>query len=342
MLSSLVAAAVLVLARPPVGPPCVAGMDPGARSLPVDYMDGRYFVRWSLKGGDTLRMYLDTGGPRDHLTAGAVQRLGLIREVKQLGPDSVSWVRLPAAIATQLVPSLRSNNYLEDSTRTWPPESARLMAYFPKEDGFGSERDRVDGILGPDWFGGRVWTLDYAGRKLWYHENGATTSVPAACWVPLGFQLDSAGRRSSNFPRITAVVDGDSVDFLLDTGAMTVLSDAARRATNQPTGKIVAASFIIHSRFERWRAGHPDWLVVENADIRYHNRMIRVPSIEVGGQRQGPVWFSERPDAAFHNFMSQWMDRQIDGALGGSAWRDVVVVLDYPGARAAILTAPAR
>jgi len=68
--------------------------------------------------------------------------------------------------------------------------------------------------------------------------------------------------------------------------------------------------------------------------------MMRVPAIEVGGRQIGPVWFTERPDGNFHDFMSQYMDKPIEGALGGSAWRYVTLVLDYPGAKAALLTSP--
>ena len=68
--------------------------------------------------------------------------------------------------------------------------------------------------------------------------------------------------------------------------------------------------------------------------------IMRVPTIDVGGRQIGPVWFTERPDRNFHDFMSRYMDQPIEGALGGSAWRYVTLVLDYPGAKAALLTSP--
>jgi hypothetical protein len=84
---------------------------------------------------------------------------------------------------------------------------------------------------------------------------------------------------------------------------------------------------------------------VPNAEKQGGAAMMRVPTIEVGGQKIGPVWFTERPDRNFRDFMSQYMDKPIEGALGGSAWRYVTLVLDYPGAKAALLTSrdrPAR
>jgi hypothetical protein len=75
---------------------------------------------------------------------------------------------------------------------------------------------------------------------------------------------------------------------------------------------------------------------MENAeDNRGAAPIIEVPAITIAGFTVGPVWFTRRPDAAFHEYMSQWMDRRVEGALGGSALRWFRIVVDYPGARAA-------
>jgi hypothetical protein len=65
--------------------------------------------------------------------------------------------------------------------------------------------------------------------------------------------------------------------------------------------------------------------------------MIEVPEVRIAGQSVGPVWFTQRPDAAFHDFMAQWMDRPVDGALGGSAFRFFRMTVDYPRARASFV-----
>jgi hypothetical protein len=84
---------------------------------------------------------------------------------------------------------------------------------------------------------------------------------------------------------------------------------------------------------DRWRAKHPGWRVIANADRSVAGMpMIEVPSMSIGGHRVGPVWFTVRPDRNFHQFMSQWMDRRIDGAIGGSALRYLRITLDYPNA----------
>ena len=62
--------------------------------------------------------------------------------------------------------------------------------------------------------------------------------------------------------------------------------------------------------------------------------MIEVPAVRVGGLAAGPVWCTARSDAAFHDFMSRWMDRRVEGALGGSGLRYYRVTVDYPHRRA--------
>jgi hypothetical protein len=49
--------------------------------------------------------------------------------------------------------------------------------------------------------------------------------------------------------------------------------------------------------------------------------MIEVPEVRIAGHTVGPVWFTRRPDAAFHDFMARMMDKPSDGAVGGSALR---------------------
>ena len=61
--------------------------------------------------------------------------------------------------------------------------------------------------------------------------------------------------------------------------------------------------------------------------------MIEVPSLTLGGVTLGPVWFTRRPDDAFHTFMSGMMDQPVEGALGGNAFAGRTFTLDYPAAR---------
>ena len=156
---------------------------------------------------------------------------------------------------------------------------------------------------------------------------------PRAQPVPLGFRTDSAGTRVLSFPRLTIAVDGDTLDMLFDTGAMVYLSAEAQHHLGNAARAVQATSLITSEVFNRWRARHPDWALIPNADERVPGMaMIRVPEVIVAGLAVGPVWFLERPDANFHEYMSQWMDRQVDGALGGNVFRFFKITLDYPAA----------
>ncbi len=112
-------------------------------------------------------------------------------------------------------------------------------------------------------------------------------------------------------------------------------SDA--RADIIPT-RFEADRFITESRLDAWHAAHPDWPLAENADgmlaPRFAARAIRVPDVEIGGWKIGPVWFTERPDRALREFMSRMTDAPVEGVLGGNAFTNWRTTLDYPNATA--------
>jgi hypothetical protein len=189
-----------------------------------------------------------------------------------------------------------------------------------------------DGMLGQAWFADRVWTFDYASEKLLLHR-GTPEVTPETRTVDLGFLADSTGARQLSFPRITVVVDGDSLHLLFDTGATIHLTAAALDALGDSDRAVRATSFITSERLNRWRSRHPEWRVIPDADETVPGMaLIEVPEVSVADFKVGPVWFTERPDANFHEFMSQWMDRRVDGALGGNFLRYFRVTVDYPSA----------
>jgi hypothetical protein len=196
---------------------------------------------------------------------------------------------------------------------------------------------RTDGQLGASYLLGRIWTFDYPAGRLaeepakWVPEGHRRS-------VPLGLPRDKQGVPGTGFARITVWIDAKAIDMLLDTGATghpTKL--AAKAGVPVAADGYTAASFITSSLFERLRKSHPDWQVLQEGDdlFKQHvSRMIRVPAVEVAGYKVGPVWFTERPDRAFHVYMSSLMDKPVDGAIGGNVLQNFVVTIDYPGAKA--------
>jgi hypothetical protein len=185
------------------------------------------------------------------------------------------------------------------------------------DQGFGN----ADGMLGAPWFAGRTFTFDYAGKALLLRPPGMVPQTASAHRVPMGLRRDASGQPVSPYGRIDMQVDGETIDMLFDTGATVVLTAAGRQALGGEQRER-ATCFITERVFDRWRQAHPDWRVIEHADETARGApMIEVPSVTLGGHVVGPVWFTWRPNRAFHEWMAQWMDEPTDGAIGGSALR---------------------
>jgi hypothetical protein len=286
--------------------------------IPAEFRGGRVFVHAATAAGDTLRFFTDTGGGTAMIHPDAVARLGLSIDSVEADGEMAAVVDFPAL----------------------PPGSA-----FPLPGGFAAGRLLVfppppsihedeDGVLGRVWFADRVWTFDYPAGVLLLRDAGDVPPAPAEHVVPLGFRTNGRGARTMHFPRIRIEIDGDSLDLLYDSGATLALADSAFAVLADGQPQIRGTSFIAANVFDGWRRRHPDWLVVEQAERGTGMAIIQVPRVSVGGWEVGPVWFTRRPDRAFHEYMSQWMDRRVEGALGGSALSFFRVTVDYPGARA--------
>ncbi len=111
----------------------------------------------------------------------------------------------------------------------------------------------------------------------------------ARAQITLGFKTNTAGQRSTNFPRIPVMIDGDTLDLLFDTGVATDLTNTALQFLKDNRPAIRATSFITASVFERWRKAHPDWRVIENAENKTKSARIEVPEIKIGGYLTGAV-----------------------------------------------------
>jgi hypothetical protein len=299
--------------------------------VPTDFVGDRVFARWHLKDRGDLRLYTDTGGGGYLLYGEAIRRFGIAVDTFPGRDRTIMIARIPVALGDLRfppIPNTDSANVKLLAVDDTPPEEQAPYKW--------------DGRLGGAWFMDKVWTFDYPHRRLYF--NGAAPTGPAspACWVPLGFQVDSSGARTAGFARIAARIGGEELQFLLDTGARTELTPKAWPIVAPHGPRYQATSFISADRFDQWHSEHPEWLVVLHAeDGTDSSSMIRVPTIEIGGQQIGPVWFTERPNKSFHDYMSPLMDQPIDGALGGSAWRYGKLIIDYPRARAAVILSPA-
>ena len=137
-------------------------------------------------------------------------------------------------------------------------------------------------------------------------------------------------------PRISLVVDGQTLDMLLDTGATAFPTPAGRSAQRlQVEHGIGVTSYVTSSVIDQWHKKHPTWCIVENGDEigNLRSRIIEVPHVQIAGWVIGPVWFTERPDANYSDVdggMSTYTDKPVVGSAGANILGYFVMTLDYP------------
>ncbi|MDQ6691055.1 MAG: hypothetical protein M3Z18_11155 [Gemmatimonadota bacterium] len=317
---------VFALAAALAASACVSQRGPGLgtepSAIPTRYDEHRFYVTPVTTGGDTLAFILDSGIASDLLSTEVAARLRLPREPMVQGADTLWLAALPALSPAASIPAPDPAGPLQGRFLVVPLAGQGLLI----------ARAGDAGVIGSSWLGNRVWTFDYPGRRLLLYPIGARPLPLAAHQVALGFAADAVGRRTSGLPRITVQIDGDSLDMLFDTGATMNVSDSALAALADGRPSRRAGSFVVESVFERWRRHHPEWRVIEGAEVPTGFAMIEVPQLEIGGYRVGPAWFTARRDRDYHRAMDHLMDRPVVGSLGGSALHFFAVTIDYPRA----------
>ncbi|MEO6799515.1 MAG: hypothetical protein ABI178_06235 [Rhodanobacter sp.] len=302
-------------------------------NIPVSYQAGRVMVLARTTNGQTLNLWVDTGGGGGSgmylLTKESAGRLHLKISRLVLDRQAVPVAELPKFAPGAGVP---------------PPAGKYARVMLIPEKGLAGPGDTThyDGMLGAGYLPGsvetheRIWTFDYPRQHLTLQGSGWRPHA-AARPTPLHFPLNAQGQLESGFARIVVHVGGTSLSLLLDTGATGYPTPVALAAQGG-TAAVRATSFITTSQLEHWHKAHPRWRVVEDADrLRPKGkpmRAIEVPDVVVAGWHAGPVWFTERPDANFHDFMSSMMDNQVEGALGGNLFDHFVMTVDYQESKA--------
>jgi hypothetical protein len=301
-LPGILACTLLALADP------VAAVD--RIRVPAEFVHDQVWVTPAL-GGERLRLFTDTGGGWNAISETLAERLSLVREKSDDG-ELVDWPTFDEGAGIPAAP---------------PHFMGGRLAVAPQQQLFGG-----DGFLGGRWFADGVWEFDYPNRQL-YRLTSFTADAAHAHRATLGFQTNDAGQRTMHFPSIDVEIDGETLPMLYDSGATATTTDSSAAVFGVAPGTNVGTSFIEHAVFERWVKAHPDWRLIEAADLKgkQKRRMIEVPVVTIAGQSVGPVWFSEQPKGAFQSYMARMMDRPTWGALGGSALKYFRVVVDYPG-----------
>jgi hypothetical protein len=293
-----------------------------AQTLPTHYEAGHFYATPQTVDGSSLRLLVDTGGGgvagMYWLSAKATQRLGLKTGTCTVDGDALAVATPPAYRPGRQLPAPNG-----------PCAGKLLVNPGPYPD---------DGQLGAAYLGSRVWTFDYPRQQLRI-EPGSWRPGPAAHRTPLGFQTDAHGEVVQHFPRIVVQVAGEPLNMLLDTGATAHPTPAGSTATGIKTvNGFGVTSYITTSMLERWHKAHPRWTLVKDGDDlmapHFKARLIEVPAVDIGGWSVGPVWFTERPDRAFHGMMASIMDVPPEGAIGANVLAHFSLTIDYPHATA--------
>ena len=306
----LVLFAALTISCQPSGP------EIAKQELPSDYVTDRFYVTPVTTHGDSLRFYTDTGGGGNFIFPSVANALELETEPTVINGDTITLTAFPPFQPGASIPA---------PPGTIPPGD-KVAVLRPR----GSAHFTGDGFLGSPWFADRVWEFNYPEESLALVTEIRWADRSPQHRIPVRFQTDSSGASRHHYPGITVVVAGDSLDMLFDTGATAFPTAEAARQLDRPGVDAIGTSFIAESLFTKWQDEHPDWRVIPAAERTTEMPMIRVPTIAVAGYQVGPVWFTMRPAGRFAEWMSQWMDRTIYGAVGGSALHYFRIIVDYP------------
>jgi predicted aspartyl protease len=287
-----------------------------AQTFPVILESGHFYAVPETTGGQRLKLLVDTGGGY-YIDTATAKRLRLPLHQESVGGTAMTmtyWPRFMTGRGVPLNPSIGNAVFVVET---------------------GANPQGIDGIIGGPAFVDHAWTFNYANHSLTRLAKGWQAD-PKAHRIALGFAHDEEGHLHQPYPRMTIRVNDAPVDMLLDTGATAHATLAGKQASGlATTAGTGVTSYITTSLFERWHRAHPEWRVIDNGDDllspRFVARLIEVPNVDVAGWTVGPIWFTERPDSAFHNEMSSYMDKQIEGSVGGNVFIHFVITIDYVG-----------
>ncbi len=170
------------------------------QELPFELREGLVWVEAGTSTGESLNFLVDTGAGVSVLNLPTAKRLGL---------------RLGSRVSVQGVGAAAAGY--------WPQELAVRAGGVVLPERYlavdltalsGACRCRVDGLLGADFFRGRVMELDFAAGKLRIHANG---------WAPAGQEAVGLRSRRGALEVVAKVNGGKREWFRLDTGCASAL-----------------------------------------------------------------------------------------------------------------------
>jgi hypothetical protein len=298
----------------------VAGIGLGATTeaqtvIPTRYRGDRFFAAPVSQQGDTIVLLMDTGGGGVFVIKPVLERLGI-------APKFVEVAEGDSVFEGGPFPTFSHDASIPPALGT---PRAQIMGFGVKPI---AVFDSAVGMVGHNWFAGRVWVLDYPHHQAAYYETPPTPKPFGPHTIPMRLKRPLV----RDDPRIQVIVAGDTIDMLLDTGATSVLTPAAIAIVG-PGPAIRASAFVAARLWDRWHNAHPDWRVIPAGEANMRADLIGVPVVSIAGYDVGPIWFAKRPDGVYDGMMKSLMDKPILASIGGAAFRQFKVTMDYVNQR---------
>jgi len=291
------------------------------RLLPAKFENNQIYLLPTLLDNKQIKFFTDTGGGWNVISKELQQNYKFKTITKKSENGNYTLSEMPHFIQGKSIPTGGINNFMEG------------YLFIKNKEEISSFRN-IDGLLGGRWHAEKIINFDYINQKMSILESISEINLKKYDEIKLGFQKHN-GVYTSAFPRIEIKVLGKALPMLFDTGATARLSAKAKQVLKN-NSDAVGTSYIVSSLFDKWQKENPSWLVIEKADKLLNEPMIQVPEVQIGGQTIGPVWFTRRQNSNFHEYMSLYMDKKIEGAIGGSLLKYLRIIIDYPNEKAYI------
>lgn len=134
--------------------------EPGIVLIPTKYVNGTFYAQPVTERGDKLTFYTDTGG-------------GLWIKKKAVEKDKLAFHVDGDQTILSPWPKFKPGESI-------PEPLGGPVNVMPEDSDAPAWTRDWDGMLGQQWFSGRVWTFDYPKKQLWFREDKSVPKVEAA------------------------------------------------------------------------------------------------------------------------------------------------------------------
>jgi hypothetical protein len=306
LVPTLLLAAQWILFGPLVGNGSLHAQE--SRTLPAVLEDLYLVLVPVAEGHGPLRLQVNSGGP-SLLFEEAAERMGV------LSPESSP-------------PEASLPRFREDAWIPGLEAGADAPARIPVGPGGGGPLN-LDGLLGVDWLRGRTWTFDYPGRALLVRAPGDLPLHGPDERMDLILDQEDAGGAAIPVIRIQGA--GLAMTAAIHTMSGAELTDEAVAAVGDLRPGRRAISRLAASRFDDWRERHPDWRVVEGAEVGTGEAIMEIRGLVIGSVELPPLWVLRTPDEEVEARLEAPVSGPVAILLGGDVLREFRVTLDFVG-----------